>query len=145
MQQQDLFGGDEPRQRLATEMRASRREEPAARAAQTRREGRYGTEPHKLARRDGPDTSKAAAKSVNTTTAEAMVHRAIHGFGENGCIVADLFKLAAEGRLGNHAYSFTARLSGLKQKGFITAGPDTRPGPSGRQQQVLRSVKAPIQ
>lgn len=103
----------------------------------------YGTEPHKLARRDGPDTSKEAAQSVNTNTAEAMVHRAIHRFGPNGCIVADLFALASNGELGKHAYSFTARLSGLQNKGFITAGPDTRPGPSGRQQRVMRSIREP--
>ena len=103
----------------------------------------YGTSAYKLHRSDAPDTSRAAAESVNTTTAEAMVHRAIHRFGPGGCIVGDLFELASAGRLGKHAYSFTARLSGLQNKGFITAGPDTRPGPSGRAQRVMRSIKTP--
>ncbi len=103
----------------------------------------YGTEPHKLARSDGPDTSKAAAESVNTNTREAMVHRAIHQFGEGGCIAADLFDLAARGELGKHAYSFTARLKGLQDKGFISAGPDKRLGPSGREQRVMRSIREP--
>lgn len=104
----------------------------------------YGTEPRKLARRDAPDTSKDAAETVNTTTAEAMVHRAIHSFGPGGCIVGDLFALAARGGLGKHAYSFTARLKGLQDKGFISAGPDKRRGPSGREQRVMRSLKAPV-
>lgn len=103
----------------------------------------YGTEPRKLARADGAETSKQAAATVNTTSAEAMVHRAIHRFGATGCIVGDLFEMARKGELGKHAYSFTARLKGLQDKGFISAGPDTRPGPSGRKQRVMRSLKAP--
>jgi hypothetical protein len=142
IKQPDLFGNDEKRAEIRRDYEREKRMEAADRAKATKVE-RYGTNPRKLARRDGPSTSKAAAQSIITTTAEAMVHRAIHGFGQNGCIVADLFALAAAGGLGKHAYSFTARLSGLQSKGFITAGPDTRKGPSGRQQRVMRSVVDP--
>lgn len=143
IKQPDLFGADEAREEIRQDYARRKRMSAANKAKETLQQ-RYGTEPRKLARRDAPATSKAAANAVRTTTAEAMVHRAIHGFGPNGCIVADLFEMASAGKLGKHAYSFTARVTGLKSKGFITAGPDTRTGPSGRQQNVLRSVVDPL-
>ncbi len=97
----------------------------------------YGTEPYKLRRNDSPDTSHAAARAVNTTRLEAMVHREIHR--RDGCIAADLLE-----RFHGHPYSsITARFKALQDKGLISCGPETRTGPSGRQQRVMRSLATP--
>jgi hypothetical protein len=99
----------------------------------------YGTEPRKLARRDDPETSKAAAQSTDTTRLERLVHSAIYAHRSEGCIAADLLAL-----FPNHAYSsITARFKALEDKGLISCGPDKRRGPSGRQQRVMRSLKEP--
>lgn len=96
----------------------------------------YGTEAHKLARRDNPDTSKAAAQSIDTTALERMVHRAIAGHGAAGCIADDVLD-----QFRDHAYSsITARFSALERKGLIACGPEKRKGRSGRGQRVMRSI-----
>lgn len=95
----------------------------------------YGTEPHKLARRDGPGTSAAAASSIDTTALERMVHDAIERHGSGGCIADDVLA-----EFPGFAYSsITARFSALERKGLITCGPDRRKGLSGRGQRVMRA------
>lgn len=134
MMQQDLFGNDEVRARMAVEKKH------AARMEAENRKRQYGTDPKKLARRESPDTSKAAAGGVDTTALEAKVHRAIASYGQHGCIASNLL----EGRFKGLPYSsVTARFKALVDKGFITAGPDKRPGTSGRMQRVMRSVVDP--
>lgn len=98
----------------------------------------YGTEPHKLARREDPDTSKEAAKAIDTTRLERMVHEAIRSYGDRGCCAFQLL----EHRFRDLPYSsVTARFSALERKGLITCGPDKRKGPSGRSQRVMRATE----
>lgn len=114
----------------------------AAPAGQHAHEPSYGTDSKALARREDPATSRAAGDKVDTTRLEAMVHRAIHARGDNGCIAQDLL----DQFLGNYAYSsITARFSALERKGFISCGPDKREGASGRAQRVMRSLKTPAE
>ena len=97
----------------------------------------FGTEARKLYRRGGPDTSEAAARSIDTTRLEAMVFSAIDKFGRNGCIQSDLLR-----EFPYHAYSsITARFKALDEKGMIVRGPDRRPGKSRRMQKVMRSKR----
>lgn len=99
----------------------------------------YGTEPHKLVRKDDPATSHEAADKADTTRLEAMMHRAIHRHGSDGCIAADLLR-----QFSDLSYSsVTARFKALKDKELISYGPDKRKGPSGRSQGVMRSIKDP--
>lgn len=99
----------------------------------------YGTEAHKLARTDSPETSKAAAQSLETTRLEKMVHKAIAEAGADG-ITAD----GVLHRFQQFAYSsITARFSALERKGLISCGPDKRRGKSGRGQRVMRSIVEP--
>ena len=95
----------------------------------------FGTEPHKLHRRDGPETSRDAAYSIETTRLEKMVLDVIRAFGPRGCIADDV-----RHELTYLSYSsVTARFSALQNKELITCGPDKRPGESGRQQRVMRA------
>jgi len=97
----------------------------------------YGTEAHKLARTDGPDTSREAAHTVDTTALERMVHRAIARHGRSGCIADDVLD-----QFPGHAYSsITARFSALERKALISCGPDKRKGRSGRGQRIMRSIR----
>lgn len=98
----------------------------------------YGTEPWKLARTDGPQTSKDAADAVDSSRLEKLVHKTIAHY-PGGCIAAEVLSDLA----GLPYSSVTARFKALTDKGFISCGPDTRPGPSGRQQRVMRSVREP--
>lgn len=101
----------------------------------------YGTDAHKLARTEGPDTSHAAAQSVDTTALERMVHRAIARHSQSGCIADEVLD-----QFPGHAYSsITARFSALERKGLISCGPDKRKGRSGRGQRVMRSIREVIE
>jgi hypothetical protein len=99
----------------------------------------YGTEPHKLVRKEDPETSHEAAEKVDTTKLEALVHRYIAMYRQNGCIGADLVRAHPDMPYS----SITARFKALEEKGFISCGPDKRPGPSGRNQRVMRSIREP--
>jgi hypothetical protein len=93
----------------------------------------FGTEPHKLHRRDGPQTSKAAAHAVNTKGLEFLVLKTIGDYSD-GCIQDDVLD-----SYPHKPYSsVTARFKSLEEKGMITTGPDTRPGKAGKEQQVRR-------
>jgi hypothetical protein len=93
----------------------------------------FGTDPHKLARSEGPDTSKAAAESVDTTSLESMVFSAIENFGRRGAIADDILKMFP----GFPYSSITARFSALIRKGFVSDTGERRPGRSGRSQRVM--------
>jgi DNA-binding transcriptional ArsR family regulator len=95
-----------------------------------------GTHPVKLARRDGPDTSHVAAKSVDTSKLERLVLETIKGFGEHGCISDDVLSAYS-----NLPYSsVTARYRALLDKGLIEDAGERRPGKSGKPQRVMRYV-----
>lgn len=95
------------------------------------------TDPRKLHRTDSPDTSVAAAESVDTTRLENMVYEAICRFGPGGGIsdqVRDKFP--------DLSYSsVTARYAALKAKGLIVCPGERRPGKSGRGQAVMVATK----
>lgn len=92
-----------------------------------------GTDPFLLARTDDPDTSHAAAASINTTDLETLVLNAIDAAGPRGMTQDEL--LAAFPGLSYS--SVTARPAALKRKGFVVATDGKRKGSSGRAQTVL--------
>lgn len=94
----------------------------------------FGTDAHKLARTEDPDTSHAAAKSVDTTKLEEMVYIAISSFGAAGCIQDDVLA-----RFPGYPYSsVTARFKALLDKKLIVDTGERRAGRSGRGQRILR-------
>jgi len=96
----------------------------------------FGTSHHKLVRKNDPDTSKEAAKAVDSTRLEAMVYSAIKQFGTDGCIsdeIRDLFT-------GMPYSSITARYRALLDKGLIIDTGARRPGKSGRRQRVMKVI-----
>ena len=93
----------------------------------------FGTPAHILVRKDGTDTSKEAADSVDTTALESMVFSAIENFGKRGAIADDILAM-----FPSHPYSsITARFSALIRKGFVSDTGERRPGKSGRGQRVM--------
>lgn len=97
----------------------------------------YGTPSFKLARTGDPETSKEAAEQVETNRLEKMMHDTIRSFGDRGCISDEV----RAKHPGLSYSSVTARFSALKEKGLIVAGPDKRPGRSGKNQFVMRSAE----
>jgi DNA-binding MarR family transcriptional regulator len=93
-------------------------------------------ESHALARATDPGTSHEAAAKVDVTTTEAKVLEVIRLFPE-GAIADDIAKWS-----GLRDGSVTPRLKPLVLKGWIEPTGETRPGLSGRRQQVYRMVTA---
>ncbi|MPQ56368.1 hypothetical protein [Duganella sp. FT27W] len=81
-------------------------------------------------------TSIAALLSVDITELEQLMLDVIEATGATGCISDEV--LACYPSLSYS--SVTARFSSLEKKGVIYRSGDTRPGDSGRAQQVMRSV-----
>ena len=94
----------------------------------------FGTDPHLLHRRGGPDTSIAAAEAVDTASLEEAIHKIVVASGDEGVISSELIKSFPQA-----PYSITQRYSGLERKGYIYYKGDTRKGEFGRQQRVLRA------
>ena len=105
------------------------------RMKQQKQQSMFGTDPDKLARRDGPDTSKAAAMSVDTSRLEELVYRTILGYPD-GCI-SDQVR-AAHPQLSYS--SITARYKALMDKGLIYDTGERRRGASGKMQRVMRAT-----
>jgi hypothetical protein len=92
----------------------------------------FGTFWKKLVRKEDPQTSQDAAKSVNTSNMEQMVYEVIAQY-PNGCIQDEVLA-----QLMSYPYStVTARFRALLDKGYIIDTGLTRPGKSGRKQRVL--------
>ena len=88
------------------------------------------------ARHSDPDTSHAAAESVDATALEAIVHQVIKSFGSAGCISDDVL-LA----MPDYAYgTVTPRYRPLIAKGLIITPGEKRKGVSGRSQRVMVAV-----
>lgn len=92
----------------------------------------FGTEPHRLHRRESPATSRAAAHAVDTNHLEQVVLQAIANHPEGATQDIILGEL-----IGLPYSSVTARFRALLDKGFIKETGDKRPGRSGRLQRVL--------
>lgn len=95
----------------------------------------FGTAPHKLARNDSPQTSKASAYTVDSAGKERLVYEFILSCGERGCISSDVINAFPD-----LPYStITARFSALKRKKLIYVNGDKRKGDSGKFMQVMRA------
>ncbi len=73
---------------------------------------KYGKEPHRLHRKDAPDTSIDAAHTVNSKGDEHIVCQHIIK-SSNGLTMKDLAPL-----MGKGVSSFSSRISGLIEKGL---------------------------
>ena len=94
----------------------------------------FGTEPFQLARNEDPDTSKDAAKKVDTTKLEQMVYEAIKSFPD-GCISDEILE-----KYPQYPYSsITARYRALLDKGLIEVSGVKR-GRFGRNQRIMRAL-----
>lgn len=99
----------------------------------------FGTDPVKLRRTHDPFTSVAASEAVNSKVWEERTYKTIGQYGPDGCI-SDQVRACWP----STPYStITARYEALETKGFITCGPDTRKGKSGKQQRVMRAQDPP--
>jgi hypothetical protein len=99
------------------------------------------TPAYKLARKDGPQTSKEAANKVDTNKMETFCLDIIRTFGEAGCI-SDQVRHKAVELTGNPVLfqSITCRYSALIEKGLVIASDEeTRVGNSNRRQRVMRA------
>jgi len=96
----------------------------------------FGTNPHKLVRRDDPDTSHQASQKVDTTKLEELVYKTIKSFGDRGCISDDVLNLYSHMPYS----SITARYKALMQKGLIEDTGERRSGRSGRPQRVMKAT-----
>lgn len=83
----------------------------------------FGTEPHKLHRRDAVDTSVAAAHTVDTTTDEKRVYDLVLAAGETGTTLKELQPL-----MGKDRSAFSGRISALLRKGLIVDAGTRRDG-----------------
>lgn len=93
------------------------------------------TDPLKLARRDSPETSEAAARGVDSLGLSMIVLEVIREFGEAGCISEQV-----RDRLAHLPYSsVTARFKGLHDEGFIEYVGE-RENTRGRMQRVMRAI-----
>jgi hypothetical protein len=95
----------------------------------------FGTEPHKLVRKEDPVTSHQAAQGVDSAKLENIVYEAIKEF-HDGCISDEILEMFPQ-----YPYSsITARYRALLDKGFIEIV-GTRTGKSGRSQRVMKAIK----
>ncbi len=97
----------------------------------------FGTHPKKLVRTDDPDTSHAAANSVDTSELESMVYEVISKYPD-GCIADDVERELAHLR----SHSITPRFAPLMRKGFIVDTGERRMASSGRSQRVVKVTEA---
>lgn len=96
----------------------------------------FGTEPFQLARNEDPDTSKDAAKKVDTTKLEQMVYEVIAKY-PNGCIAEEVIT-----HFPNHGIqTISPRYAPLIRKGFIEDTGERRKSSTGRSQRVMRAIK----
>lgn len=93
------------------------------------------TEPRAMVRRTDPDTSRAAANSIDATALEQRVYEVICSF-PNGCISDDIVRLIPE----HGVQTVSPRYAKLIQKGFIVDTGERRKGAAGRGQRVMRKA-----
>lgn len=93
------------------------------------------TEPRAMVRRTDPDTSRAAANTIDATALEQRVYEVICSF-PNGCISDDVVKLIPE----HGVQTVSPRYAKLIKKGFIVDTGQRRQGAAGRGQRVMRKA-----
>jgi hypothetical protein len=94
----------------------------------------FGTDPHKLARTTDPDTSHAAAHTVDTSGMEKMVYDFIKS-RPKGVIQDDIY----DGFPQYRDHSLTPRVAPLLRKGLIYDTGERRYGKAGRRQRVVKA------
>lgn len=90
----------------------------------------FGTEPHKLHRKDAPDTSVAAAHKVDTATDEEKVYKIICGYPK-GLTLKDLAFI-----MNKQNNAISGRITALLQKNMVEDSGDRRDGC-----RVIRQIK----
>jgi hypothetical protein len=100
----------------------------------------FGSDPKTLVRNNDPDTSHAAAKTVDTSQLELMVYEVIGKF-PNGCIADDVQQELAHLR----SNTITPRFAPLIRKGFIVDTGERRRASSGRSQRVMKKIEKTTQ
>jgi hypothetical protein len=93
----------------------------------------FGTDPKFLVRKDDPDTSHAAAQTVNSSDLEKLVFETIKRFAD-GCTQDDVLALNPTKPYS----SITARFRALLDKGFIEDTGERKPGRSGKPQRIVK-------
>jgi hypothetical protein len=94
----------------------------------------FGTEPHEMVRAGDPDTSRAAARTVDTVTLEEKVFNIVVSFGERGCIGDDV---AAQLDKQHRRWSIWSRIAKLVQRKQLWLTGEKRLAVTGRYQQVV--------
>ena len=93
----------------------------------------FDTPAYKLYRKEDPETSKEAAKSLGVSEMESVVASTIREFGAAGCISDQVVDA-----LPHYRYStITARYKQLKEKGIICVDDRKIKAESGRNQLVM--------
>lgn len=92
----------------------------------------FGTPLHKLVRRDGPDTSLAAAAQVDTTKSEKAVYDLVVAAGMRGITNSEV--AAALHKLSN---ATSPRWTALVEKGLVVDSTRRRMNPGGRLERVM--------
>lgn len=82
---------------------------------------RFGTDPHKLHRRDAPATSVAAAYSVDSTGDEKVVYELIAAAGARGATLKECAR-----HMGKQNNQISGRFTALLEKGYIEDAGDRR-------------------
>lgn len=90
-----------------------------------------------LARKKDPDTSKAAARSLDPSSLEFKVLTVIKSFGHQGCISDDVVREMPMWGV----QTITPRYRRLMEKGYIIDTGERRQGAAGRAQRVMRAVQ----
>ncbi len=102
---------------------------------------KFGTDPHKLARLDDPDTSHEAARHVNTAKWERRVYVAVCKHKKSGATQDQIIEMI-QGRFGSVPYStVTARFKALADKKLIKYTGEKRKGNSGRMSRIRVAAK----
>ena len=87
-------------------------------------------------RHTDPDTSYAAAQSVDATELERIVYETIKLFGSNGCISDEIMRV-----LHNYGVqTISPRYAPLLRKGFIVDTGERRMARSGRTLRVMKAT-----
>jgi hypothetical protein len=94
------------------------------------------TDPKTMVRRNDPDTSHAAAHTVDATALEQRVYEVICSFPD-GCISDDVVRHIPE----HGVQTVSPRYAKLIQKGFIVDTGERRKGAAGRGQRVMKKAE----
>jgi len=89
------------------------------------------------ARSTDPDTSHAAARSIDAPELEKKIYAVILQYGRQGCIADQVFDQVTS----HKPFSISPRFRPLMRKGYIWDTGERRTGEAGRQQRVMAATK----